>query len=40
MTTNIRIYGYLQASNDEQNASRAKDDLIEFAGKMSFPVAA
>ncbi len=40
MTTNIRIYGYLRASTDEQDASRAKNDLIEFAGKMGFPVAA
>ncbi|EOV0875684.1 recombinase family protein [Vibrio parahaemolyticus] len=40
MNTNIRIYGYLRASTDEQEASRAKNDLIEFADKMGFPVAA
>ncbi|EOD5329583.1 recombinase family protein [Vibrio parahaemolyticus] len=40
MKTNIRIYGYLRASTDEQDASRAKNDLIEFADKMGFPVAA
>lgn len=40
MKTNIRIYGYLRTSTDEQDASRAKNDLIEFADKMGFPVAA
>ncbi len=39
MPTNIRIYGYLRASTDEQEASRAKSDLIEFADKMGYPVA-
>ncbi|MGR5488999.1 recombinase family protein, partial [Vibrio alfacsensis] len=39
MATNIRIYGYLRASTDEQDASRAKNDLIEFADKMGYPVA-
>ncbi|CAH1531713.1 Resolvase [Vibrio jasicida] len=39
MNHNIRIYGYLRASTDEQDASRAKNDLIEFADKMGYPVA-
>ena len=39
MNHNIRIYGYLRASTNEQDASRAKNDLIEFADKMGYPVA-
>ncbi|MFA0395253.1 recombinase family protein [Vibrio sp. 10N.222.54.C1] len=39
MNSNIRTYGYLRASTDEQDASRAKNDLIDFADKMGFPIA-
>lgn len=39
MNNNIRIYGYLRASTDDQDASRAKNDLIEFANKMGYQVA-
>ena len=39
MNNNIRIYGYLRASTDEQDASRAKNDLIEFANRMGYQVA-
>lgn len=39
MNNNIRIYGYLRASTDEQSASRAKNDLIEFANRMGYQVA-
>ncbi|MCW8349193.1 recombinase family protein [Vibrio sp. ZSDZ65] len=39
MNSNIRIYGYLRASTDDQDASRAKNDLIDFAHKMGFPIA-
>lgn len=38
MSHNIRIYGYLRALTDEQDASRAKNDLFEFADKMGYPV--
>ena len=39
MNNNIRVYGYLRASTFDQDASRAKNDLIEFANKMAFQVA-
>lgn len=39
MNSNIRIYGYLRASTDDQDASRAKNGLIDFAHKMGFPIA-
>ncbi|MFM2586720.1 recombinase family protein [Vibrio campbellii] len=38
MNHKIRIYGYLRASTNEQDASRAKNDLIEFTDKMGYPV--
>ncbi|HGY9615423.1 hypothetical protein ACK14O_14410 [Vibrio harveyi] len=39
MNNNIRIYDYLRASTDDQDASRAKKDLIVFANKMGYQVA-
>ncbi|CEF30942.1 Resolvease/recombinase (fragment) [Xenorhabdus nematophila str. Websteri] len=39
MNTNMRIYGYLRASTDEQDASRAKNELIEFASGLGVQVA-
>ncbi|WP_244186200.1 recombinase family protein [Xenorhabdus ishibashii] len=39
MKTPVRIYGYLRASTDEQDASRAKDELIEFANGLGTQVA-
>ncbi|WP_198927065.1 recombinase family protein [Vibrio genomosp. F6] len=39
MKTDIRIYGYLRASTDEQDASRAKNELMLFAEQMGFQVA-
>jgi DNA invertase Pin-like site-specific DNA recombinase len=39
MTANMRIYGYLRASTDDQDASRAKNELIEFANGMGFQIA-
>ncbi len=39
MKTHMRIYGYLRASTDEQDASRAKDELIEFANGLGTQVA-
>ncbi|KLU77285.1 resolvase [Aliivibrio fischeri] len=35
----MRIYGYLRASTDEQDASRAKNELMLFAEQMGFQVA-
>ncbi|QOI95947.1 recombinase family protein [Aeromonas salmonicida] len=35
----MRIYGYLRASTDAQDASRAKNELIEFANGMGFQIA-
>ncbi len=34
-----RIYGYLRASTDEQDASRAKEQLIEFAQSQGQQIA-
>ncbi|AOM42759.1 recombinase family protein [Xenorhabdus hominickii] len=34
----MRIYGYLRASTDEQDASRAKNELIEFASGLGVQV--
>ncbi|MGL5394869.1 MAG: recombinase family protein [Shewanella sp.] len=34
-----RIYGYLRASTDEQDASRAKEQLIEFANSQGQQIA-
>jgi DNA invertase Pin-like site-specific DNA recombinase len=39
MKTDIRIYGYLRASTNEQDASRAKNELMLFAEQMGFQVA-
>ncbi len=36
---NRRIYGYLRASTDQQDASRAKTELTQFADRMNFQVA-
>ena len=36
----MRIYGYLRASTDEQDANRAKNDLIEFAAKNGITISA
>ncbi len=34
----MRIYAYLRASTDEQDASRAKDELVEFAKNHDFKI--
>ncbi|AAW88257.1 resolvease/recombinase (plasmid) [Aliivibrio fischeri ES114] len=39
LNADIRIYGYLRASTDEQDASRAKNELMLFAEQMGFQVA-
>ncbi|AVE41570.1 resolvase [Providencia stuartii] len=39
MKTNIRIYGYLRASTHEQDASRAKNELLKFAEGMGLQIA-
>ncbi len=35
----MRIYGYLRASTAEQNASRAKEQLSDFAKQMDLNIA-
>jgi DNA invertase Pin-like site-specific DNA recombinase len=39
MTRNFRIYGYLRASTKEQDATRAKDALLQFATISNLTVA-
>jgi DNA invertase Pin-like site-specific DNA recombinase len=39
MTKNFRVYGYLRASTKEQNATRAKDALLQFASNSNLIVA-
>ncbi len=39
MKTNMRIYGYLRASTDEQDASRAKSELLEFTNGKGVKIA-
>ena len=39
MNSNIRIYGYLRASTLEQDASRAKDELIKFSESVGLSIA-
>ena len=39
MTKNFRVYGYLRASTKEQDATRAKNALLQFAGNSSLRVA-
>ncbi len=39
MNANMRIYGYLRASTSEQDAARAKNELIEFASRLDVQVA-
>jgi len=39
MTTNFRVYGYLCASTKEQDATRAKNALLQFAANSSLRVA-
>lgn len=39
MNTNTRIYGYLRASTHEQDASRAKNELLKFAEGMGLQIA-
>lgn len=34
----MRIYGYLRASTDQQNANRAKDSLLKFAHDLNHKV--
>jgi len=34
----MRVYGYLRASTKEQDADRAKNELIDFANKMGIAV--
>ncbi|MPQ45543.1 resolvase [Marinifilum sp. N1E240] len=36
----MRIYGYLRASTEDQDANRAKDTLIEFAKSLKIKVSA
>ena len=39
MTNNFRIYGYLRASTKEQDATRAKSALLQFAANSNLTVA-
>ncbi len=39
MDTSTRIYGYLRASTDEQDANRAKSELEKFAADMNLKIA-
>ncbi len=39
MDTSTRIYGYLRASTNEQDANRAKNELEKFARDMNFQIA-
>jgi DNA invertase Pin-like site-specific DNA recombinase len=39
MIPNYRIYGYLRASTKEQDALRAKNELIEFAKQADLSIA-
>lgn len=39
MNTNTRIYGYLRASTHEQDASRAKKELLRFVEGMGLQIA-
>ncbi|GAA6168315.1 recombinase family protein [Sessilibacter corallicola] len=36
----MRLYGYLRASTEEQDAYRAKEELEEFAASLGFPISA
>jgi DNA invertase Pin-like site-specific DNA recombinase len=38
MTSNYRIYGYLRASTKEQDALRAKNQLVEFAKQSNLKI--
>ena len=38
MTSNYRIYGYLRASTKEQDALRAKNQLVEFTKQSSLKI--
>jgi DNA invertase Pin-like site-specific DNA recombinase len=38
MTLNYRIYGYLRASTKEQDALRAKNELVEFAKQSNLTI--
>ncbi|RDH41182.1 recombinase family protein [Zooshikella ganghwensis] len=35
----MRVYGYLRASTNEQDASRAKNELEEFAARNNLTIA-
>jgi DNA invertase Pin-like site-specific DNA recombinase len=39
MTKNFRVYGYLRASTKEQDATRAKNALLQFAANSNLTVA-
>jgi len=39
MTKNFRVYGYLRASTKEQDATRAKSSLLQFAANSNLIVA-
>jgi DNA invertase Pin-like site-specific DNA recombinase len=39
MELSKRVYGYLRGSTEEQDASRAKSELMAFANQMGFQVA-
>lgn len=39
MTKNFRVYGYLRASTKEQDATRAKDALLQFTKNSNLIVA-
>jgi len=38
MTTNFRIYAYLRGSTKEQDATRAKDELIRFTKNVGYTI--
>ena len=39
MTRNFRIYGYLRSLTKEQDVTRAKDALLQFATNSNLTVA-
>ena len=39
MVKNFRVYGYLRASTEEQDANRAKDALLYFANNAHLTIA-
>jgi len=39
MAHNFRVYGYLRASTKEQDALRAKNEVVEFANQSNLTIA-